>query len=38
MQQKIIDLYDSYTHGGLSRRTFLDRFDANSPRLDESSS
>jgi carboxymethylenebutenolidase len=25
MEQKIIDLYDSYTHGGLSRRTFLDR-------------
>jgi len=25
MQQKIIDLYDKYTHGGLSRRTFLDR-------------
>ena len=25
MQQKIIDLYDSYTHGGISRRTFLDR-------------
>jgi carboxymethylenebutenolidase len=25
MQQKIIDLYDSYTHGGMSRRTFFDR-------------
>ena len=25
MQQKIIDLYDSYTHGGISRRSFLDR-------------
>ena len=25
MQQKIIDLYDSYTHGGMSRRSFLDR-------------
>ena len=25
MQQQIIDLYDSYTHGGMSRRIFLDR-------------
>lgn len=25
MQQKIIDLYDTYTHGGMSRRTFFDR-------------
>ena len=25
MQQKIIDLYDTYTHGGMSRRTFIDR-------------
>lgn len=25
MEQKIIDLYDNYTHGGISRRTFLDR-------------
>jgi carboxymethylenebutenolidase len=25
MQQKIIDLYDSYTHGGMNRRSFLDR-------------
>jgi carboxymethylenebutenolidase len=25
MQQKIIDLYDSYTHGAMSRRTFIDR-------------
>ena len=25
MEQKIIDLYDSYTHGGMSRRSFLDR-------------
>ena len=25
MQQKIIDLYDSYTHGGMSRRTFFDK-------------
>ncbi len=25
MDQKIIDLYDNFTHGGISRRTFLDR-------------
>lgn len=25
MNQKIIDLYDEYTHGGMSRRGFLDR-------------
>jgi carboxymethylenebutenolidase len=25
MDQRIIDLYDDYTHGGISRRTFLDR-------------
>lgn len=25
MDQKIIDLYDSYTHGGMNRRQFLDR-------------
>ncbi len=25
MDQKIITLFDSYTHGGMSRRTFLDR-------------
>jgi carboxymethylenebutenolidase len=25
MQQKIIDLYDTYTHGGMSRRSFIDR-------------
>lgn len=25
MDQKIIDLYDEYTHGGMSRRGFLDR-------------
>jgi carboxymethylenebutenolidase len=25
MDQKIIDLYDEYTHGGISRREFLDR-------------
>jgi carboxymethylenebutenolidase len=25
MDQKIIDLYDAYTHGGISRRTFFDR-------------
>jgi carboxymethylenebutenolidase len=24
MDQKIIDLYDAYTHGGISRRTFFD--------------
>jgi carboxymethylenebutenolidase len=25
MDQRIIDLYDHYTHGGINRRTFLDR-------------
>jgi carboxymethylenebutenolidase len=25
MDQKIIDLYDKYTHGGMSRRSFMDR-------------
>jgi carboxymethylenebutenolidase len=25
MDQRIVDLYDSFTHGGLSRRAFLDR-------------
>ncbi len=25
MDQRIIDLYDSYTHGGLARRDFMDR-------------
>src|SRR5471030_2971334 len=25
MDQKIIDLYDSFTHGGMNRRQFLDR-------------
>jgi carboxymethylenebutenolidase len=25
MDQRIIDLYDNFTHGGISRRTFLDR-------------
>jgi carboxymethylenebutenolidase len=25
MDQRIIDLYDSFTHGGMSRRAFLDR-------------
>jgi carboxymethylenebutenolidase len=25
MDQRIIDLYDNYTHGGISRRQFLDR-------------
>ena len=25
MDQKIIDLYDRFTHGGMSRRQFLDR-------------
>ena len=25
MDQRIIDLYDTYTHGGLSRRAFLDK-------------
>lgn len=25
MDQKIIDLYDKYTHGGMSRRAFIDR-------------
>jgi carboxymethylenebutenolidase len=26
MDQRLIDLFNSYTHGGMSRRTFLDRF------------
>ena len=25
MDQRIIDLYDSFTHGGINRREFLDR-------------
>jgi carboxymethylenebutenolidase len=25
MDQRVIDLYDSFTHGGINRRTFLDR-------------
>ena len=25
MDQRIIDLYDSFTHGGIDRRAFLDR-------------
>ena len=25
MDQKIVDLYDSFTHGGMNRRQFLDR-------------
>lgn len=25
MDQRIVDLYDSFTHGGINRRTFLDR-------------
>jgi len=25
MDQRIIDLYDGFTHGGISRRAFLDR-------------
>jgi carboxymethylenebutenolidase len=28
MDQKIIDLYDHFTHGGMNRRTFLDRLAA----------
>jgi carboxymethylenebutenolidase len=28
MDQRIIDLYDNYTHGGISRRAFLDRLAA----------
>ncbi|SCZ08042.1 dienelactone hydrolase family protein [Microvirga guangxiensis] len=28
MDQKIIDLYDDFTHGGMSRRSFLDRLAA----------
>ncbi|HST94703.1 MAG TPA: dienelactone hydrolase family protein [Microvirga sp.] len=28
MDQRIIDLYDTYTHGGMNRRTFLDRLAA----------
>lgn len=25
MNQRIIDLYDAFTHGGISRRAFMDR-------------
>ena len=25
IDQKVINLYDSYTHGGMNRRTFFDR-------------
>jgi carboxymethylenebutenolidase len=28
MDQRIIDLYDDYTHGGMNRRTFIDRLAA----------
>jgi len=28
MDQRLIDLFDKYTHGGMSRRVFLDRFAA----------
>lgn len=28
MDQRLIDLFNSYTHGGMSRRAFLDRFTA----------
>jgi carboxymethylenebutenolidase len=28
MDQKIINLYDQFTHGGMSRREFLDRLTA----------
>ncbi len=28
MDQRIIDLYDTYTHGGMNRRSFLDRLAA----------
>ena len=28
MDQKIIDLYDDFTHGGMSRRSFLDKLAA----------
>lgn len=28
MDQRLIDLFNSYTHGGMSRRVFLDRFTA----------
>src|SRR5579862_4351535 len=28
MDQRLIDLFNSYTHGGMSRRLFLDRFTA----------
>jgi carboxymethylenebutenolidase len=28
MDQKIIDLYDDFTHGGMTRRTFIDRLTA----------
>ena len=26
--QRVIDLYDAFTHGGINRRTFLDRLAA----------
>lgn len=26
MDQRLVDLFNNYTHGGMSRRTFLDRF------------
>jgi len=28
MDQRIIDLYDKFTHGGLNRREFLERLGA----------
>jgi carboxymethylenebutenolidase len=28
MDQRLVDLFNSYTHGGMSRRVFLDRFTA----------
>jgi carboxymethylenebutenolidase len=28
MDQRIIDLYDDFTHGGMSRRSFIDKLDA----------
>src|SRR4029077_11523031 len=28
MDQRLIDLFNHYTHGGMSRRAFLDRFTA----------
>ena len=28
MDKRIIDLYDDFTHGGMNRRTFLDRLAA----------